>query len=163
MGNDDPWPWWQEDAQHLGVPMAWTHRGMVLGWGQGRGWGWEWGWRWEWGQGQGTMSVGPQQCWELASIQALPPARQVRCHPLCRARSIQTPWGHPCRPLGRGGGGPPALPGPDTALPGAPLGAGQGESCSSGRGEHIPAAAPSAPPDTGGRQASAFHFPIFLH
>lgn len=122
MGNDDPWPWWQEDAQHLGVPMARTRRGMV----------WGWGWRWEWGQGQGTVSVSPQQCRELACIQVLPPASQVRCRPLCRAWNIQTPWGHPSRPLGRGGGGPPALPGPDTALPGALLGAGQGESCSSG-------------------------------
>lgn len=81
MGNDDPWPWWQEDAQHLGVPMAQTRRGMVRGWG----------WRWEWGQGQGTMSVGPQQCRELACIQALPPASQVRCRPSAEPGASRPP------------------------------------------------------------------------
>ncbi|XP_052634776.1 protein SSUH2 homolog isoform X1 [Harpia harpyja] len=77
-----------------------------------------WGW--------GAKSAGPQQHQEPASIQAPPPARWIRCHPSCRARSSWTPRGCPPGPLGRGGRAPPALPGPDAALPGARLGTGQG-------------------------------------
>lgn len=113
-----------------------------------------WGW--------GMKLAGPQQHQEPASIQAPPPARWIRCHPSCRAQSSWTPRGCPPGPLGRGGQAPPALPGPDAALPGARLGAGQGESSLavghsrdplprpvglSGLGEQPPARAVSLPRD----------------
>lgn len=113
-----------------------------------------WGW--------GMKLASPQQHQEPASIQAPPPARWIRCHPSCRAQSSWTPRGCPPGPLGRGGQAPPALPGPDAALPGARLGAGQGESSLavghsrdplprpvglSGLGEQPPARAVSLPRD----------------
>lgn len=143
-GRDRSVPWQQEDAQHLRVART------MWGWSllrRLRGDGSE--------GGRSPAAPGASQHPGTTSSRVgktlSPPAEPGASGPPGDA-----PPGH----LGRGGRGPLALPGPDAVLPGAPLGAGQGESslvagrCQSPRpgqgllGEQPPAVCPHQDPQS---------------